>query len=101
MAGTWQFEFAGRVVQQIALPRHPLEPHPQRNQPCMLRRKPERFAVLLAVVEHIPLIAFEHRARDIDRFRDAALPTPLQKEADMHAPSFHRVLRVVFHAQIF
>ena len=67
----------------------------------MLAGERQRLAVFLAVVKHMPLIAFEHRARHLHRLANAALPAPVQKQADMHAPVLHRVLGVVAHPQVF
>ena len=54
-----QFDLAGRIVQDEILPRHPFEPHAQRHQARVLAAEAQRFAVFLAVVEQVPLIAFE------------------------------------------
>ena len=75
-AETRQFDLGRRIVQDVILPRHPFEPHAQRHEPRVLRAEAQRLAVLLAVVEQIPLIAFEHRPRDLRWLGDAALSRP-------------------------
>ena len=67
-AQAWQIDLRCRVVQDVVLPRHPAKPHAQRNQPRVLAAERQRLAVLFAVEEQVPLIAFEHRARDLVRF---------------------------------
>ena len=61
MAQAWQFDFRGRVVQDAILPRHPAEPRAQRHQARVLAAEGQRIAALLAVVEQVPLVAFENR----------------------------------------
>ena len=68
-----QLQLRGRVVQDVILPRHPPEPHAQRHQASVLRTEAHRLAVLLAVVEEMPLIPFEHGPRDLDRLGQPAL----------------------------
>ena len=65
------------------MPRHPLEPHAQRHQAVMLAGEAQRLAVLLAVVEHVALIRFQHRARHFHRLGDAALGGPVEEEVQM------------------
>ncbi len=72
-----QLQLRGRVMQDVILPRHPTEPHTQRDQAGVQRAEAQRLAVLLAVVEQMPLIAFEHGPRDLDRLRQPALFAPL------------------------
>src|ERR1700722_7138081 len=58
-------------------------------------------AVLLAVVEHVTLIGFEHRASHFHWLGDATVGHPFQEEADMNTPPLDGVLGVVFRAQVF
>src|SRR5258708_4837325 len=99
MAETRQFDLRCRVVQDEVLPRHPLEPHAQRHEPRVLRAEGERLAVFLAVVEQIPLIAFEHWARDLCWLGESAFGAPLQEEPDMYLAIFDRVYGVVPHPE--
>ena len=55
------------LCRMIVLPRHPAEPHAHGHQARVLAAEAQRLAVLLPVVEQIPLIAFEHRPRDLGR----------------------------------
>ena len=75
--------------------RHPLEPHAQRDQAVVLAGEAQRLAVLLAVMEHVALIAFEHRARHFHWPRDGSLGTPVEKRADVHTPALDGVLGVI------
>src|SRR5271166_4249227 len=75
-AKPWQFEFARWIVQDVMLPRHPFEPHAQRHDAAVLAGEAQRLAVLLAVVEHMALIAFEHCARYFHWLCEAALVAP-------------------------
>ena len=87
-------------MQDVILPRHPAEPHAQRHKPRVLRTEGQRLAVLLAVEEQVPLIAFEHGPRDFDGFAQAVLIGPLDEEADdARDDCFDRVLGVAAHAQ--
>ena len=63
----------------------------------MLAAERQRLAVLFAIEEQVPLIAFEHRARDLGWFLQAVFISPPDEEADMHQPIFHRVLGVAAH----
>ena len=65
----------------------------------MLRAEAHRLAVLLAVVEQIALIAFEHGPRDLDRIGDAALLAPLEEGADVELTIADRVLGVVLDGE--
>jgi hypothetical protein len=96
-----QFELTGRVVQDVMMPRHPLEPDAQRDQAVVLAGEAQRLAVLLAVVEHVALIAFEHRARYFDRLRDGSLGAPVEEEADVHTAALDSVFGVILQQQIF
>ena len=96
-----QVDLRSRVMQDVILPRHPSEPHAQGHKPRVLRTERERLAVLLAVKEQVPLIAFEHWPRDFDGFAQAVLIGPLDEEADMHETVLHRVLGVAAHTQRF
>ena len=71
-----QVDLGGRVMQDVVLPRHPSEPHAQRHKPRVLRAEGQRLAVLLAVKEQVPLIAFEHGPRDFDRVRAGRVHRP-------------------------
>jgi hypothetical protein len=90
-----QFQFTRRIMQDVMMPRHPLKPHAQRHDAVVLAGEAQRFAALLAVMEHAPLIGFEHRARHLHRLREAAFVSPIEKEADVHAAVLHRVFGVV------
>ena len=94
-----QLQLGGRVVQDVILPRHPTEPHAQGDEARVLRPEAQRLAVLLAVVEEMPLIPFEHWPRDLDRLRQPALPAPLEEEADVDLTIAYRVRGVVLHGQ--
>ena len=48
----------------------------QGDKQRVLRAEAQRLAVLFAVVEQIPLIAFQHGPRDLQRLVDAALLAP-------------------------
>jgi len=67
----------------------------------VLRTEAERLAIGLAVVEQVPLIAFEHWPRDFDRLRDAALFQPVDKKLDVTGTAPHRELGVVLHLEGF
>jgi hypothetical protein len=101
MSETRQLQFARRVVEDEPLARHPAEPHAQGDQPRVLAAEAERLPVFLAVVEQVPLIAFEHGPRHVERFLDAALVAPLDEEADMHPAVLHGVAGVIADAQRF
>ena len=60
----------------------------------MLGAEAERLAVLLAVVEQISLIAFQHGPRDLDRFLSPALAAPARRSR-YDAARLDRVLGVV------
>src|SRR5271155_3350142 len=94
-----QVDLRCRVMQDVILPRHPFEPHAQRHQPRVLAAERQRFAVLFAVEEQVPLIAFEHRARHLDGFPQAMLVSPPDEEADVNQTVLHRVLGVATHPQ--
>ena len=87
-------------MQDVIVPRHPFEPHAQRHDAVVLAGEAQWLAVLLAVMEHVALIAFEHRARHFHRLREATLVAPVEEEADVHAPILHRVFGVVAHSQV-
>ena len=72
-----------------------LEPHAQRHQAIVLAGEAQRLAVLFAVVEHVALIGFEHRARDFHRLGDAALFGPIEEEADVHSAAADGVFGVI------
>ena len=66
-------------MQDVILPRHPSEPHAQGHQPRVLaERKLSGSPLLLAVVEEMALIPFEHWPRDFDGIGEAALLAPLR-----------------------
>src|SRR6185312_4814249 len=75
-----QLQLRSRVVQDVVMARHPFEPHAERNDAVLLLRVVQRLAVLLAVMENVPLAGFEHRARDFGRLGDAALFGPFEEE---------------------
>ena len=95
----WQIDLRCRVVQDVVLSRHPAKPHTQGHQPRVLAAEGQRLAVLFAVEEQVALIAFEHRARDLVRFSQAMLVSPLDKKADVNQAVLHRVLGVAAHPQ--
>ena len=71
-------------MQDVILPRHPPEPHAQRHKPRVLRTEAQRLAVLLAVVEQVPLIALEHGPRDFDGLGRCRAPcTSARKKPDV------------------
>ncbi len=88
-------------MQDVILASHPSEPHTQRHKPRVLRTEAQRLAIGLAVVEQVPLIAFQHWPRDFQRLRDAALFQPVDKELDVTGAAPHGVFRVVPHFEIF
>ena len=61
------------------------------------RAEGQRLAVLLAVEEQVPLIAFEHGPRDFDGFAQAVFIGPFDEEADDAPAILHRVLGVAAH----
>ena len=61
---------------------------------CWLRKR-QRLAVLLAVVEQISLIAFEHGPRDLGWLGEAALLAPVEEAADVRLAVLDRVFGVV------
>src|ERR1700723_2333136 len=77
--------------------RQPAEPHAQRNQTRVLRTEAHRLAVLLTIEEEIPLIAFEHGPRDLDRLGQAALDAPLDELPDQELTIADRVRGVVLN----
>ena len=99
LAQPGQLQFGCRIVQQMVPPRHPPEPHPQGNQARVLRTEAHRFAVLLAVEEQIPLIAFEDGPRDLDRIGDAPLLAPPDERDKMELAIADRVLGVVLDGE--
>ena len=54
-----KLDLRSRVMQDVILPRHPSEPDAQGHKPRVLRAEAQRLAVVLAVVEQVPLIAFQ------------------------------------------
>jgi len=57
-----KLQLRSRVMQDVILPRHPTEPDAQRDQARVLGTEAQRLAVLFAVVEQVPLIAFQYWA---------------------------------------
>ena len=96
-AETRKVDLGSRVVQDVILPGHPPEPHAQGHKPRVLRAEAQRLAVFLARVEQVPLIAFEHRPRHIDRIGDAAFLEPFEEKLDVPRAALHRELGVVPH----
>ena len=94
-----QLDLGRRIVQDVILASHPTEPHTQGHKPRVLRTEAQRLAIGLAVVEQVPLIAFEHGPRDFNRLRDAALFQPVDEELDMTGAAPHRELGVVLHLE--
>ena len=94
-----QFQLRCRIVQDVLLPRHPPEPHPQRHQARVLAAEAQRLAVLLPVVKQISLVVLQNGPCDLRGLRNAAIVAPLEEEPEMHAPVLYRVFRVVLHPQ--
>ena len=94
-----QLDLRRRIVQDEILPRHPTEPHAQGNKPRVLAAEGQRLAVLFAIEEEIPLIAFEHRARNLDGFLQAVLIGPFDEEAKIDAAAVDGVLGVAAHTE--
>jgi hypothetical protein len=94
-----QVDLRRRIVQDVVLPRHPAKPHAQRHQARVLAAEGQRLAVLFAIEEQVALIAFEHGARDLDRFPQAVIVGPLEKEAEIGLTALDGVLGVAAHAQ--
>src|SRR5208283_4918600 len=101
VAAARQLHFRSRVVQDVILPRHPLEPTPQRHQHGVLRAKAQELAVALAVMKQVPLIPLQHRARDFVRVLQPALAAPAQENLQMIAPRADRLPRVLPHFEPF
>jgi hypothetical protein len=84
-------------MQDVILPGHPTEPHAQRDQARVLRTEAQRLAILLAIVEQVPLIPLQHGPGHFDRLRQSALFAPLKEEADVNLAIAYRVRGVVLH----
>ena len=65
----------------------------------MLAAEAERLAVFLAVVEQVPLVAFQHGPGNFGWLGETALGAPLQEEPDVHLAVADGVFGVVLHAQ--
>ena len=100
VAQPWQLQLRGRIVQDVVLPRHPLEPHPQRHQPRVLAGEAQRLPVLFAVVEQVTLIAFEHGPRDLERLGEPVFAAPVEEHPDMHPAHVQRALGEALHRQM-
>ena len=91
-----EFELAGRVVEQVVLPRHPLEERPHRDQPFTLRLVRQRCTVgLPAVLEDVLPVALQDAACHLVRPPDAALLAPVDEVTHLDAPGLDRHRRVL------
>src|ERR1019366_1368958 len=83
----------------VILPGHPSKPHAQGYKPRVLAAEGQRLAVLLAVKEQVPLIAFQHWPGDFDGFAQAVFVGPLDEKADVDETVLHRELGVSAHTE--
>ena len=90
-----QFDVAGRVVEDVVVAGHPLEPCPDRHQPAVLAAEAQRVAVLLAVVVQVALVALDDRLGDFGRLGDATDGSPVDEVAQVIAADLDGPLRVV------
>ena len=65
----------------------------------MLRPEAHRVAVLLAVVEEIPLVPLQHGPRDLQRLGQPALVAPPDERDQMERAVADRVLGVVLDGE--
>ena len=94
-----QLQFQRRIVLEHALVLEPGEPAAQGSQPVGLTGDAQRLAVLLAVVEQVPLKTLDHLGGDLRGAGHAAVLTPVDEPRELQPPHFDRVGREVVGLQ--
>src|SRR5262249_43282655 len=96
-----QLQFTGRVIEDMVVPRQPLEPGPDGQQAVELRAKGERLAVGLAVVKQEALVTFQDRLGDFARLVQATLLGPGNEASQIFASADDRLVGKVMDRQPF